>query len=62
MGDLNYRLSCGDDEARGLMRAGAMDALLASDELGQGMRAGRVFQVRPVWPGGWGLGGFAVGG
>ncbi|MEW5306934.1 MAG: hypothetical protein WDW36_009363 [Sanguina aurantia] len=44
VGDLNYRLSCGDDEARGLMRAGAMDALLASDELGQGMRAGRVFQ------------------
>lgn len=44
LGDLNYRLTCSDEEARKYLRSGRLDTLLAFDELSQEMQARRVFQ------------------
>lgn len=44
LGDLNYRLTCSDEEARKYLRTGRLDNLLLFDELSQEMQAKRVFQ------------------
>ncbi|WIA30978.1 hypothetical protein OEZ86_001026 [Tetradesmus obliquus] len=44
LGDLNYRLTCSSDEARRLLRADKLEALLSYDQLTREMEAGHVFQ------------------
>lgn len=45
LGDLNYRINMGDEDARRLIKANKLEKLLESDQLTREMAAGRVFQV-----------------
>jgi len=45
LGDLNYRLVCGDEEARRHIKANRLEVLVHHDQLTREMAAGRVFKV-----------------